>query len=134
MMGESKRGVLLTIFAILFALLAVSDFLKPLTENDQTGLVFFGERLHGVADAILAPLLGIILIVYAVGIWRMRRYAMPLAWLYAAFVLANMLLFRFFNPPPSQREMIFGIGFMIGAIAITMGTAVILTRRRSELA
>jgi hypothetical protein len=133
-MEQSKRGAMLTVFAILFALLAVSDFLKPLTENDQTGLVFFGERLHGLADAILAPLLGIMLIVYAVGIWRMRRYAMPLAWLYAAFVLANMLLFRFFNPPATQREMIFGIGFLIGAIAITTGTAVILTRRRSELA
>jgi hypothetical protein len=133
-MAQSKRGVMLTIAAILFALLAISDFLKPLTENDRTGLVFFGVRLHGLADAILAPLLGVILVAYAVGIWRMRRYAMPLGWLYAAFVTANIILFRIFNPPPNQHDMILGIGFMIGAIAIPAGTALLLTRRGSELA
>jgi hypothetical protein len=132
-MEHTKRGAILTIAAILFALLALSDFLKPLTENDRTGLVLFGVRLHGLADAILAPLLGLILIAYAVGIWRMRRYAISLGWLYAAFVLANMTLFRIFNPPANQRDAILGIGFMIVAIAITAGTALILTRRRSEL-
>jgi hypothetical protein len=132
-MEQPKRGAMLTIAAILFALLALSDFLKPLTENDRTGLVLFGVRLHGLADAILAPLLGLILLAYAVGIWRMRRYAMPLGWLYATFVTANIILFRIFNPPPNQRAMLLGIGFMIVAIAFTAGAAIILTRRKSEL-
>ena len=132
-MEQPKRGTILTIAATLFALLALSDFLKPLTENDRTGLVLFGVRLHGLADAILAPLLGLILVAYVVGIWRMRRYAMPLGWLYAAFVTANVILFRIFNPPPNQSSMILGIGFMIGAIAFTAGTAIILTRRSAQL-
>src|SRR5579871_2984502 len=112
-MEQPKRGAMLTIAAILFALLALSDFLKPLTEDDKTGLVLLGVRLHGVADAILAPLLGLILVVYAIGIWRMRRYAMPLGWAYAAFVLMNMILFRIYNPPQNQSNLLLGIGFMI---------------------
>ena len=133
-MEKSKRGVLLTVAAVLFALLAVSDFLKPLTENDRTGVVVFGFRQHGLADAILGPLLGAVLLAYATGILLMRRFAIPLGWIYAVFVIANLILFRIFNPPKTHNEMIFGFGFMIAAIAITVGTALILTRRRSELA
>ena len=133
-MEKSKRGAFLTIAAVLFALLAVSDFLKPLTENDRTGVVIFGFRQHGLADEILGPLLGAVLLAYATGILLMRRFAIPLGWIYAAFVIANLILFRIFNPPKTQNEMIFGFGFMIAAIAITVGTALILTRRRSELA
>jgi hypothetical protein len=133
-MKKSKPGVLLTIAAVLYALLAVSDFLKPLTENDRTGIVVFGFRQHGLADAILGPLLGLILLAYATGILLMRRFAIPLGWVYAAFVIVNMVLFRIFNPPKTEHDVIFGFGFMLIAIAITVGTALILTRRRSELA
>ncbi len=49
-MGESKRGPLLTTIAILFAILAVTDILKPLKlEGPTTGLVFFGTRQSGMA-------------------------------------------------------------------------------------
>ena len=133
-MEKSKRGAMLTVVAVLFALLAVSDFLKPFTENDRTGVVIFGFRQHGLADAILAPMLGLILLAYATGILLMRRFAIPLGWAYAAFVIANLILFRILNPPKSQQEMIFGFGFMLVAIAITVGTALVLTRRRAELA
>ena len=135
-MGESKRGVLLTIIAILFAILAISDILKPLhLEGPTTGLVFFGTRQSGIADAILGPLMGIILLFYAAGIWRMRRYAMTLGWIYAVYVIVNLVLFTQFNPPAkSQSEMIFGVVYMILAIGITVGTAIILMRRRQALA
>jgi hypothetical protein len=132
-MEKSKRGALLTVVAVLYTLLAVSDFLKPFTENDRTGIVIFGFRQHGLADAILGPLLGAVLLAYATGILLMRRFAVPLAWAYAAFVIVNMILFRIFNPPKTQNEMVFGFGFMILAIAITVGSALILTRRRPEL-
>ncbi|MGA6973227.1 MAG: hypothetical protein WBY93_16460, partial [Candidatus Binatus sp.] len=70
-MGVSRRSVGLTILAILFAILALSDILKPLhLEGATTGLVFFGKRLSGAPNAILGPLLGIFLLIYAAGIWR----------------------------------------------------------------
>lgn len=135
-MGDSKRGILLTIIAILFAILAISDIMKPLhLEGPTTGLVFFGTRQTGIANAILGPLLGLILLAYAAGIWRMRRYALTLGWIYAVYVIVNLILFVQLNPPAkSSGEKIFGIVYMILAITITVGTATILTRRRTELA
>ena len=135
-MGESKRGALLTTIAILFTILAVTDILKPLKlEGPTTGLVFFGTRQTGTNNMILGPLMGLILLFYAAGIWRMRRYAMILGWLYAVYVITNLVLYTQLNPPAkTQGEMIFGIVYMILAIGITVGTAIILMRRRQALA
>jgi tryptophan-rich sensory protein len=135
-MGESKRGAMLTTIAVLFAILALTDILKPLKlEGPTTGLVFFGTRQTGMANAILGPMMGLILLVYASGIWRMRRYAMIVGWMYAGYVIVNLVLYTQLNPPAkSQGEMIFGIVYMILAITITVGTAIVLTRRRAELA
>jgi hypothetical protein len=135
-MGDSKRGTLLTTIAILFAILAITDILKPLKlEGPTTGLVFFGTRQTGTSNMLLGPLMGLILLFYAAGIWRMRRYAVLLGWLYAVYVIANLVLYTRLNPPAqSSGEMIFGVVYMILAITITVGTAIILTRRRAELA
>jgi len=135
-MGESKRGALLTTVAILFAILAITDIIKPLKlEGPTTGLVFFGTRQTGMANVILGPAMGLILLIYAAGIWRMRRYAMALGWLYAAYVVVNLVLYAQLNPPvKTQGEMVFGLIYMVLAITMTVGTAIILTRRRAELA
>src|SRR5271167_676398 len=134
-MAESRRSGALTTLAILFAILAVSDILKPLhLEGATTGLVFFGKRLSGTPDTILGPLLGIILLIYAAGIWRMRRYAIYLGYAYAIYVTLNLALFSARNPPPaSQSEMIFGVVYIILALALSWGTAILLTRRRVDL-
>jgi tryptophan-rich sensory protein len=135
-MGESKRGALLTTIAILFGFLAITDLAKPLKlEGPTTGLVFFGIRQSGMANAILGPMMGLILLFYAAGVWRMRRYAMMLGWLYAAYVIVNLVLYTQLNPPAkTSGELVFGIAYMVLAIAITVGTAITLTRRRAELA
>src|SRR6202040_6027 len=110
-MANSRRSGPLTILAILFAILTVSRILKPLhLEGATTGLVFFGKRLSGTPDAILGPILGIILLIYAAGIWRMRRYALYLGYAYAIYVTVNLALYTTTNPTPaSQTEKIFGI-------------------------
>jgi len=126
---------MLTTLAVLFAILASTDILKPLhLEGPTTGLVFFGERLSGTPNAILGPILGIILLSYAAGIWRMRRYAMYLGYAYAIYVTINLVLFSARNPPPaSQGEMIFGIVYIILALALSWGTAILLSRRKADL-
>jgi tryptophan-rich sensory protein len=135
-MGDSRRGTRLTTIAILFAILAITDILKPLKlEGPTTGLVFFGIRQTGTANTILGPLMGLILLFYAAGIWRMRRYAMVLGWLYAAYVIVNLVLYTQLNPPAKNSgELVFGIVYLVLAIGITVGTAISLTRRRSDLA
>ncbi len=134
-MANSRRGGGLTTLAILFAILAVSDILKPLhLEGPTTGLVFFGKRLSGAPNAILGPILGIILLSYAAGIWRMHRYAMYLGYAYAIYVTINLVLFSARNPPPaSQGEMIFGIVYIVLAVALSWGTAILLSLRKADL-
>jgi len=60
---------------------------------------------------------------------------MMLGWLYAAYVIVNLVLYTQLNPPAkTSEELIFGIVYMVLAIAITVGIAITLTRRRNELA
>lgn len=134
-MADFRRGGGLTTLATLFAILALTDILKPFhLEGPTTGLVFFGKRLSGTPDAILAPILGIVLLTYAAGIWRMRRYALYFGYAYAIYVTINLALFSARNPPPaSQSEMIFGIVYIILALAFSWGTAILLSRRKVDL-
>ena len=134
-MADSRRGGTLSALAVLFGVLGVTDILKPFhLEGATTGLVFFGQRLSGAADAILAPALGIILLYYAAGIWRMRRYALYLGYAYAVYVTLNLVLYQMRNPPPAtQAEKIFGFVYVILALAFSWGTAIILSRRKAEL-
>jgi hypothetical protein len=134
-MPNSRRSGALTTLAILFAILAVTDILKPLhLEGPTTGLVFFGKRLTGAPNAILGPLLGIFLLTYAAGIWRMRRYAMYLGYAYAIYVTINLVLFSARNPAPaSHSEIVFGIVYIVVALALSWGTAILLSRSKAEL-
>ena len=135
-MAESRRGGTLSTLAVLFGILGVTDILKPFhLEGATTGLVFFGQRLSGAADAILGPALGIILLYYAAGIWRMRRYALYLGFAYAVYVTLNLVLYQVRNPSPlSQTEKIAGFIYVILALAFSWGTAIFLSRRKAELA
>src|SRR5258708_26558762 len=104
-MANSKRSGALTVLATLFAILAVSDILKPLhLEGPTTGLVFFGKRLSGAPNAILGPILGIFLLSYAARTWRMRRYALYLAYTYEIYVTLTLVLFSAREPRPASRR------------------------------
>jgi hypothetical protein len=121
--------------AVLFVLLAIEDILKPLhLEGPTTGLVFFGRRLSGVPDAVLGLLVGIFLLIYAAGIWRMRRYALYLGFAYAIYVTINLVLFTATNPvPTSPGDQVFGIVYSILALVLTWATAILLNRHQDEL-
>ncbi len=67
-MPDHKRGGLLTVFAIAFGLMAVSNFSKPIIqslrpEDARTGFVFLGTRLHGLPNAVVATIFGLVLAV-----------------------------------------------------------------------
>lgn len=134
-MSASTRGRALTTFAVLFALLALSNFLKPFRlEGADTGFVFFGTRLSGAANAILGPAFGAYLLAYAAGIWRMKRYAVPMANGYAAYVIINIALFAMKNPTPAGAAYIaFVAVYSIAAIGGSVAAAVLLGRRRADL-
>jgi hypothetical protein len=134
-MEQAKRGATLTVFAILFAIVAISNLLKPFhLEGSTTGFVFFGTRTAGIWNDILGPAFGIFLLVYAIGIWQMKRYALPLGCLYAAYVILNIVLYSAKNRgeahPPSPGFM---IAYIVLAVGISSASALILIRRRADL-
>ena len=134
-MAEVNHRRAFTIFAGLFALLATSNFLKPLQiGGDQTGLVFFGQRLSGSANAIAGPLFGLFLAVYAYGLWHQKRFALAMGHAYATYVVLNLLLFNVKNAtPPGIKYVIFGIVYTLVAVGISGGAAYFLTKHRAEL-
>jgi hypothetical protein len=133
-MADAPRGRALTVVAVLFALLAVSDLMKPLEMSAEEGFVFFGHRLKGTANAIAGPLFGVFLLAYAWGIWGMRRWALPMSILYAAYVIVNLVTFRLWGPiQPGVGYAIFGLVYAAVAIGVSAGTARVLARRRAEL-
>jgi hypothetical protein len=134
MVTAAQRGRALTIFAILFAILAVSNLLKPLQIGEQTGFVFFGNRLSGTANAIAGPLFGIFLAVYAYGIWNMRRFALPMGHAYATYVILNLMLWSMRDPTErTAGYMVFGAVYAVIAIGVSLGAAILLTKRKAEL-
>ena len=84
---------------------------------------------------IIGPLFGLYLLIYAAGIWRMRRYALPMAWAYATYVVVNLLLFNVRTPrPPGRGFLIFGLVYMVVAIGVSTGAAWALSKRKDALA
>lgn len=143
---RNRRGGFLTLMAVLFALGMLVDVLKALSkplpsgykvaglQMPPTGIVVLGVRHAGAGTGTLALLVAAVLFFYSVGIWRMRRYALVMAWLFAAYAIVNVTLFTVRNPaPPTPGAMIFAIVYLLGAIILTLGTALVLTRRRGDL-
>jgi len=124
---------MLTIFAICLGLMAVSNFLKPLKLGSHAGFVFFGIKLSGPANAIVAPIFGLMLAILAYGIFTMRRFALPLACFYAGYVILNVLLFTLRTYGISSLPPLLWMLFIVVAVGVSSGTAIILNQRKAEL-
>lgn len=118
----------LRFFAVLFALLAISNFTKPLEMQPEHGFVFLGERLRGTPHLLVAPLFGAFLAIYAWGLWNARRFALPMGILYAGWVPLNMYLFTVRSPEELGRNSLFGITYMIIAVGVSLGAMIALMR------
>ena len=127
-----KRSALRA-FAIVFALLALSNLTKPLELQPEHGLVFLGRRLRGTADLVVAPLVGAYLAAYAWGLWNRRPYALPMGILYAGWVPLNIYLFTVRSPEELGRNSLFGVTYTIFAVGLSLGAAVVLMRSADEL-
>ena len=132
-MAQAERGNVLTVFAILFAILAVSNLLKPLQLNESTGFVLFGSRLSGMPNTIAGILAGLYLLVYAYGIWHMKRFVVGMAHAYALYVILNLLLFMYSDDVEAGELGLFYLLYSVVAIGVSLGSAIILTKRKAEL-
>ena len=135
-MSQKPRGATLTILAALLALMALSNFGKTFTHHSGVGFVFFGMRLSGTANMIVAPIFGIIIAVYVYGILAMRKFALPLGIAYAAYVIVNMPLFvlRYHGTAVMQEHSwAYLVPYPFVAIGVSSGAAWMLYRRRDDL-
>lgn len=131
-MAQAERGSVLTVFAVLFAVLAVSNLLKPLELNESTGFVLFGSRLSGMPNVIAGILAGLYLLVYAYGIWHMKRFVVGMAHAYALYVILNLLLFMYSDDQETQLGLFYLLYSIVG-VGVSLGSAIILTKRKTEL-
>jgi len=129
------RGAILSLLAVLMGLLGLSNLWKPFAQHfdpAHAGFVFFGTRTHGLANAVLGPLFGVVLIAYSFGVWTLRRWVVPIAIAYAAYVIVNLILFAS-HPPPGAGGPGFAIVYAAIAIGVSSGGALYLYRHRSLL-
>lgn len=135
-MEEKSRGATLTIFALLLALMAISNFGKPFSHNPGVGFVFFGTRLSGAPNMIVAPIFGIVLAVYVYGILAMRKFALPIGIFYAAYVIVNMPLFllKYHGTAVMQEHSwAYLLPYPFVAIGVSSGAAWLLYRRKADM-
>ncbi len=122
--------------AVLFVVLALSDFTKALQFAGNPavgGLVVLGHKFHGVAhNLILGPLFGLVLLIYAYGIWNLRTWALPFSIVYAFYVPTNLVLFWSLHqlPPPTVR---FILIYLFLSLTGSIGTAIYLAYHRARL-
>jgi hypothetical protein len=134
--AHPQRGTFLIVMAILFVVLALSDFTKALQfafNPEHGGIVVFGHKFHGVAhNLILGSLFGAVLLTYAYGIWNMRAWVLPLAVVYAFYVPVNMVMFWSLHqlPPVTHR---FIVTYLAVALTGSVGTALYLAYHRERL-
>ena len=134
---ERKADPGLTALAIAMGLMAGSNFWKPMAQHfapdSNAGFVFFGHRLHGVANAVVGPAFGAVLAAYAYGVWTRRRWVVPLAIAYAVYVPVNLVLYTLNPPPGSDLPFVFMLLYAIVAIGVSGGGALHLYRNRERL-
>jgi hypothetical protein len=128
-----KPVIWLRVFAVIFALLAISNMTKPLELQPEHGFVLLGRRLRGTPDLVVAPMFGAYLAAYAYGLWNARRFALPMGIAYAGWVPLNMYLFTVRSPEELGVNSLFGVPYMIVAMSISMGAAVTLLLLRRHL-
>jgi len=128
-----SERTMLKVCAVLFCLLAVSNFLKPLEYEANQGFVFLGMRQRGTPNLILGPLFGLYLLVYGIAVLRMKRIALPMSYFYAGYVIINLILFTFRMSDEALARPLFGVVYIIVAVGVSSGAAYLLSKHRDEL-
>jgi len=114
-------------FAVYFAGRGLMNLLKRF--GTGSGFVFLGRLLP--PDTLLAPLFGLVLIVYAWGLWTRAGWAIPIGVGYSAFATANLLLFPSHGTlPESVAPWMYGVYAVVGIVG-SWGSVWLLWRARS---
>ncbi|HXJ33544.1 MAG TPA: hypothetical protein VMS22_05830 [Candidatus Eisenbacteria bacterium] len=119
---------LLRVLAILIAVRGIGNLLKRF--GTGSGLVVFGRLLP--RETLLAPLLGLVMLAYAYGLWTRRAWALPLGVAYALFATANLALFPVVTGLPPGITMPMYAVYVVAGIAMSWGAVVLLQAARTS--
>lgn len=134
--SNRRRGIFLSVMAVLFVVLAISDFTKVLQHAGNPavgGIVILGHKFtRAIATLTLGPLFGLFLLTYAYGLWNMKRWIIPISVFYAFYVPVNLVLFWSLHqlPPPTVRFIVF---YLFVALTGSIGTGLYLTFHKDQL-
>ena len=138
MANERNRGAFLTVMAVLFAILAFSNFTKAvqhLRDPSHLGIVIFGVRFESVlSNLILGPLMGLVLAAYSHGLWKLKPWVAPLSVAYAFYVPVNLVLFWYRQTGPDIPPLRFMLIYLAVSLTGSIGTALYLAYHRDKLA
>jgi len=81
---------------------------------------------------VVGPLFGMVLLIYAYGIWKMRAWVLPLSLVYAFYVPYNLVLF-WFTHTTGPRSIGFIVFYLAIALTGSVGTALYLAYHRERL-
>jgi hypothetical protein len=123
----------LRISAICFCLLAISNFSKPFQSDPHVGFILFGMRQIGTPNLIWGWLFGLYLLIYGIGVLRMRAYALPMGTAYAAYVIVNLILFTMRMSGEAFARPIFGLVYIVVAVGVSSGAVHLLRKNRETL-
>ncbi len=114
--------------AVYFAGRGMMNLLKRF--GTGSGFVFLGRLLP--PDTLLAPLFGLLLIVYGWGLWTRAGWAIPIGVGYSAFATANLLLFPAHGTlPPSIAPWMYWVYAIVGIVG-SWGSVWLLWRVRQS--
>lgn len=114
---------LLRALAVLLALRGVANLFKPFGAG--SGMVFFGQLLPVTSP--VGPIVGLVMLAFAAGIFMRKRWGVTIGALYAAFATLNVILFPIVTGL-GDLPVWFYVLFAAGAI-VAPWTAVVLLRR-----
>ena len=106
---------------------------KFLEMSSNQGFMFFGMRQHGTPNLVWGWVFGLYLLIYGIGVLRMRAWALPMGTAYAAYVVVNLVLFMIRMPGEAFAHLLFGLVYTIVAIAFSSGAVYLLRKHRDEL-
>lgn len=125
-----SRRTLLRVLAVLIGLRGCMNLGKPF--GTGTGLVFLGTLLTGTPMLILAPLLGLYMIVWAWTLWREHPAATWLGLPYLAFIAVNVVRFPIATGLPAYATMPMYVVYALVALGVPGLALRLVTALRRE--
>jgi hypothetical protein len=120
--GRARR-----IVALLIAIRGLTNFGKPFSE--ASGFVVLGHLLHGMATTVVAPVVGLLMLVYAWGLSVARPWALPLGVVYALWATVNVVAFPLVEGVPARFAPWMYVVFAVPGVVVPWLAVWLLTRR-----